>query len=313
MRARPIVAAVALALTSCGTRSAYEQSYLFASSNWAFRRRFPQADHLFNAFDYGHATLYETLITVPNPAQRLENQEFAFVTGQVLRHPPSVPLEEAAIGPRYVTLIPEVVAMFDWAHDLHRQLYDVWAQYGMLDTQRDAEVARLLAYYRSRKDLALSAQAKSMALMEAQPYSLAFRKQDPKFNGLLWSYHWLQMSMYDALMEGGAPLEEKARVDSTVARFFAMLENAPSRMPAAMPMSAEAAPLFSARYPEAANIFDNLHALHDVVSDILASDVVPRAKKREAILAAAAAYRDDTTATTSGASCEQLPEGRQRC
>ena len=131
---------------------------------------------------------------------------------------------------------------------------------------------------------------KSMSLMEAQPYSLAFRKQDPKFNGLLWSYHWLQMSMYDALMQGGAPLEEKARVDSTVARFFAMLESAPSPdLNIHGHPGRGAPPLFSARYPEAANIFDNLHALHDVVSDILASDIVPRAKKREAIPQAAAA------------------------
>jgi hypothetical protein len=46
-------------------------------------------------------------------------------------------------------------------------------------------------------------------------------------------------------------------------------------------------------------VFDNLHSLHDVVSDILASPVVPASRKRAVILAAAAAYRDDTTAVTS--------------
>ena len=288
-----IVAAAALALTSCSRRSAYEQSYLPGSANWAFRQRFPNADHLFNAFDYGHATVYETLITRRDAAQRLEGSDFDFITQHVLRHPPPVPLEEAAIGPRYIALIPEIGAMFEWAHVLHRQIYDVWAQQGRSDAQRDAAVARLLANYRLRSDLALSARPKSMALMEGQPYSLAFRKQDPKFNGLLWSYHWLQMSLYDALMQGGPALDTKARLDSSVATFFSMLENAPARMPVMMPMAAEAAPVFSARYPEAANIFDNLHALHDVVADILASDVVPQAKKREAILAAAAAYRND--------------------
>ena len=67
-------------------------------------------------------------------------------------------------------------------------------------------------------------------------------------------------------------------------------------MPTVMPMAAAVAPRFSERYPEAAIIFDNLHSLHDVVSDILASPVVPRNQKRAAILAAAASYRDDTTA-----------------
>jgi hypothetical protein len=54
-----------------------------------------------------------------------------------------------------------------------------------------------------------------------------------------------------------------------------------------------------ARSPQAAIIFDNLHSLHHVVSDILASNIIPRAGKRAAILAAAAAYRDDTTAVIS--------------
>jgi hypothetical protein len=138
-----------------------------------------------------------------------------------------------------------------------------------------------------------------MTLMEGQPYSLAFRKQDPRFNGLLWSYHWLQMALYDALIAGRTERQLQAKVDSTVDRFFAMLSNAPEHMPSGMPMSAGSAPLFSDRYPEAAIIFDNLHSLHDVVSDILVSDVVAKAAKRRAILAAAAAYRDDTTAVIS--------------
>jgi hypothetical protein len=40
---------------------------------------------------------------------------------------------------------------------------------------------------------------------------------------------------------------------------------------------------------------DRAHALHDVVSDILASPILPRQGKRAALLAAAAAYRDSTT------------------
>jgi hypothetical protein len=59
------------------------------------------------------------------------------------------------------------------------------------------------------------------------------------------------------------------------------------------------APKFAARYPEAAIVFDNLHALHDVVSDILASPAVASGRKRAALLAATAAYRDDTTAVIS--------------
>ena len=42
-----------------------------------------------------------------------------------------------------------------------------------------------------------------------------------------------------------------------------------------MPLTAELSPTFAARYPELANIFDNLHMLHDNISDILTSELVP--------------------------------------
>lgn len=66
-----------------------------------------------------------------------------------------------------------------------------------------------------------------------------------------------------------------------------------------MPMSPAIAPMFTERYPEASIIFDNLHSLHDVVSDILANPTVSRSEKRRVILAAAARYRDNTTSMTS--------------
>jgi ketosteroid isomerase-like protein len=60
-------------------------------------------------------------------------------------------------------------------------------------------------------------------------------------------------------------------------------------------MTSAIAPEFARRYPELAIIFDNLHSMHDVISDILASDKVPRDRKRAEILLAAVRYRDDTT------------------
>jgi hypothetical protein len=277
----------------------YEQSYLHGSYNWAFRRRFSRADRLLNAFDYGHAILYQTLITRDEAAARIDGPEFDLITTRILPNPPNVPLDEAAIGPDYAKLVPELLALFDWAHVFHRQLYDIWGAEGKTDASRDADVARALRYYRSRPDLALSVRPKSMALMEGQPYSRTFRRQDPKFNGLLWSYHWFQLALYDALMTGTTEREVRAGVDTVVAQFFGMIADAPSRMPPQMPMAPAVAPRFAARYPEAAIVFDNLHALHDVVADILASPEVGPARKREAILVAAAAYRDDTTAVTS--------------
>jgi hypothetical protein len=74
-----------------------------------------------------------------------------------------------------------------------------------------------------------------------------------------------------------------------------MLIDPPRSMPYVMPMTAAVAPAFTRRYPEAAAIFDNLHSMHDVISDVLANGNVPRSRKRAEILLAARRYRDDTT------------------
>jgi len=50
-----------------------------------------------------------------------------------------------------------------------------------------------------------------------------------------------------------------------------------------MPMMAETSPLFSAKYPYIANAFDNLHMLHDMVNDILASDWMSESQKQTQI------------------------------
>lgn len=293
-------AAVPISPLAAQWSTTYEQFYLQAPHNWTFRTNYQHADRLFNAFDYGHAILYETLWRFPDaPASRLEVDRYNDLTQKVLIRPPRVPLEESAIEPRYAQLAPEAKVMFDWAHLLHRQLYDVLADERLTWEQRDAEVARLVRYYRSRPDLAFSSKPKSMKLMQEQPYSLAFRKTYPKFNGLIWGYHWLQMGLYEPLMVGATRTEKQALVRATVARFFQMLNDVPRSLPHQMPMTVAVAPKFAARYPEASIIFDNLHSMHDVVSDILANPSVPRERKRAEIMLAARRYRDDTTEVMS--------------
>jgi hypothetical protein len=274
----------------------HEQFYLQAKHNWQFRERYQAADRMFNAFDFGHAILYETLWTKPGaPASELEQKWYDRLTQKILVEPPRIPLEEAAIEVGYVKLAPEAKAMFEWAHILHRQIYDVLSDPRLTDTQRDAEVALLVAYYKTRRDLAFSSRPKTMALMQEQPYSLAFRKSYPKFNGLIWAYHWLQVGLYEPLLVNGTTEAQQAGVRATVARFWQMLDSVPSRMPHVMPMTSAVAPRFAQRYAEAAIIFDNLHSMHDVISDILANPSVPRDRKRGEILVAARRFRDDTS------------------
>jgi hypothetical protein len=316
---RVLAASVALsALTWIGAPPAaqaqwsrtYEQFYLPGSFNWTFRREYAMADRLFNAFDYGHAILYERLYSDPSAAAtELETDEYDFITQKLLVSPPNLPLEEAAIEIDYARMAPEAKMMFDWAHLLHRQVYDVLASENMTQTQKDAKIAELVGYYKTRPDLAFSSVPKNMDLMEGQPYSLAFRQRYPKFNGLIWGYHWLQVGLYEPLMIGKTREERQAGVTAAVARFRQMLDSAPEHMPRVMPMTSAIAPTFAARYPEASIIFDNLHAMHDVVSDILTNnEKVPHDRKRAAILEAASRYRDPTSFTMSIAEWTSMGE-----
>ncbi|HEX6372440.1 MAG TPA: hypothetical protein VF006_26200 [Longimicrobium sp.] len=316
-RARAAIGAAALTLglgALAGPAQAqlsrqYEQFYMPATHNWVFRRNYLGADRLFNAFDYGHAILYEKLYTRPGaPAAELEEREYDFITRRLLVSPPRMPVEEGAIEVAYAKLAPEAKLMFEWAHILHRQMYDVLADERLSDAEKDAEVADLLAYYKSRPDLAFSSLPKSMELMEGQYYSTAFRDGWPKFNGLIWGYHWLQVGLYEPLLTGRNREERQTGIMATVARFRQMLENAPENLPRVMPMTAAVAPVFAARYPEAAIIFDNLHGMHDVISDILASPRVPREKKREEILRAAERYRDDTSFVMTEAEWREMAQ-----
>ncbi|MGH7710759.1 MAG: hypothetical protein ACREOG_05720 [Gemmatimonadaceae bacterium] len=299
----PIGAALAVTAGAAGPSTAqaqwstaYEQFYLPGKFNWQFRHNYPSADRLFNAFDFGHAILYETLWTnFDGSIRELEEGWYNRLTKEILVHPPRVPLEEAAIEVAYAKLVPEAKLMFDWAHLFHRQIYDVWADERIPPNEKDAKVAELLRYYKSRPDIAFSSKPKSMMLMQEQPYSLAFRKSYPKFNGLIWAYHWLQIGLYEPLVVGRTVDEKQAGVRAAVSRFWQMLQEPPRTMPYVMPMTAAVAPEFAKRYAEAAIIFDNLHSMHDVVSDILANPSVSRDQKRAEIMLAARRYRDDTS------------------
>ncbi len=304
-RCRMLLTGAALALTAGALgpstaqsqwSTAYEQFYLPGKYNWQFRHNYPAADRLFNAFDFGHAILYETLWTkFDRSIPELEERWYNRLTNEILVHPPRVPLEEAAIEIAYAKLAPEAKLMFDWAHLMHRQVYDVWADERIPLAEKDAKVAELVRYYKTRPDIAFSSRPKTMALMQEQQFSLALRKGYPKFNGLIWAYHWLQVGLYEPLVTGRNVDERQAGVRATVARFWQMLQDPPRTMPYVMPMTAAVAPKFAERYPEAAIIFDNLHSMHDVVSDILANPSVSRDRKRAEIMLAARRYRDDTS------------------
>jgi len=273
-----------------------EQFYYPGSFNWSFLSIYPEAARLFNAFDYGHAVLYERLYALPDSARLATalEREYRFLTADLLVRPPRFAVAEEVIEPTYAKLAWRAKLMFDWAHVLHRQIYDVYADERVPGTQKESLIERLTDYYQSRGDIAFVPVPKSMALMDEQYYSQVFRARFPKFNGLIWAYHWLQVGLYEPFIAGRTPDQRKAGVQAAVARFWQMLEDPPRSMPQVMPMTATVAPEFTRRHPRAAAIFDNLHMMHDIISDILAADTVPRDRKREVIYAVLAEFRDTT-------------------
>jgi hypothetical protein len=264
-----------------------EPMYPPGAFNWQFLARYPEAARLINAFDYGHAILYQKLWHNPgDPASRLERETFAYLTGELLRHPPRFGIPEEAVAPDYWRLTRRAALTFDWAHVLHRQIYDVYADERMTPAAKDSAVERLTDLYLAEHRLALTDKPKTMELMDGQPFSQVFRRGYPRFNGLIWAYHWLQIALYEPMLSARSAAERKTGIDAVVAHFWRMVEHPDSGFPGQMPMVPVIAPHFTAAHPRAAAIFDNLHMLHDIVSDILVSPVVAREAKGRTIEAA---------------------------
>ena len=272
-----------------------EQFYLPGSWNWHFLSEFPEAAKLFNAFDYGHAVLYEKLLTTKAEATaRALEVEYAYLTTDLLIRPPQFGIAEEAVMPQYAKLAWRAKQMFDWAHVLHRQIFDIYSDPRLSRTEQDSLIERATDYYLSRSEYAFLSVPKSMALMDDQYFSQSFRKAYPKFNGLIWAYHWLQVGLYEPFIDARTPSEAKSGIGLTLGRFWSMLESPPSRLPSVMPMASAIAPKFSAAHPRAAVIFDNLHMMHDIISDVLHNDVVPADRKRAVIYAALDEFQDPT-------------------
>jgi hypothetical protein len=160
---------------------------------------------------------------------------------------------------------------------------DVLASTKLTQEEKDKEIEALWKFYFESVPYAVTPLPMNMAYLDGQPYSGAFRTKYPKVNGLFWGYHWLQGDMYDMMYRKTLP-QQKAIYDVVGDRYHSVELYRTDRI--FMPMFAETSPRFSEKYPYIANAFDNLHMLHDMVNDILASDWIPEDKKEEQILRA---------------------------
>jgi len=232
-----------------------------------------------NAIAVGHAMAYEDLVT--GKSSDLETKTYERIN-RVLSNPPRFMPDESAISPTFTRKYGVLEQVFDWTHVFHAQTIDVLASTKLTQDQKESEIEALWKFYNS-KPYAISGLPMNMEWLDSQSYSMAFRHKYPKVNGLFWGYHWLQGAMYDALWKQ-SPQGQKMAAEVMGERYH-KIELKKTDRPF-MPMFAETSPVFAARFPEISNAFDNLHMLHDMVNDILATDSLSEKQKEEQILRA---------------------------
>ena len=117
--------------------------------------------------------------------------------------------------------------------------------------------------------------------MATNPMSVrgTFARTYPGLNGILWAYHWHHAAIYEALMES-TPEARERELERVIRTFTdSVLVNPPETMP----LTAEIAPRFSRMFPAAAQIFDNLHMMHDVANDVMVDARLSRIEKEAEI------------------------------
>ncbi len=274
-----VTATIALAVAACSHFEPRDKRFYYrALWNFALREDLAELDSEFNGVDFGHSNLYENLLLtggrdVPAIEERARKQTLAFIATQPRLNP-----NEEAIAPTYMKLAWRAQNTFDEAHALHRATYDIVVSD---EPEKDRALRNVLAYYQ-QSAYAITAKRLDHRRLDQFPYSGTFRTRFPLFNATIWSYHYLQVAVYDPLQAARDLAAKKQAVRPILVTYRRYLEQPPVEWPF-MPLTGELSPGFAARYPEIANIFDNLHMLHDNISDILASERVPtwEAKRAE--------------------------------
>ena len=256
--------------------------YPLPAEAYAFGRVYPEAQRLLYAFDYGHALVYEMLLQsrgqIEDP-EKFEKELLAKII-PILKNPPHVKVEESDIAPSYTYKFPLILSLFDWSHLLHQFVLDVLASSEDRGPAMVARVNELFAQYNMNKPVAITDECKTMMFMDGHYFSKAFRRNFPSFNLLIWSYHWFQIRLYEDLLKPTKP-QRDAAVAKTIQEFWELLSDLPDSADFdMMPETAKEAPTFARLFPRIPAAFDNNHMLHDIVSDLLASPMVPGNKLR---------------------------------
>ena len=268
-----IVVTAAIAVTVAGC-SQFEQRdkrfYYRALWNFALREQLKELDIEFTGVDFGQSNLYENLLLTGAKDVTAIDDKARKETLRFIATRPTLNPNEEAIAPNYMKLAWKAQNTFDEAHALHRATYDIYVS-DLKDKRKALE--KVLAFYQD-SDYAITTKRLDHRRLDMLPYSKTFRRKFPLFNATIWAYHYLQVVVYDALALASDLAAKQNAVEPILKTYHGYLEKPPVEW-TFMPMTGELSPNFATEYPEIANIFDNLHMMHDTLSDILSSDLFP--------------------------------------
>ena len=300
------ISAVARAMTCAGAffhvypdgAEAQARSYASAppsaSHDWEFRRVYREAAGLVAGGNLALNSLFSLMASRNGDDPRVIEALMPQMAARVLSNPPDLVPPRTAGGDRFARLAPQAAVMIDWGNQFGRQICDVWSDPRLTLAERDGRITSLVSAYRRRSDLAVSVFPKNIDVMDAQLYSLAFRRKFPVSNALLWGSQWLEAAIYEPLLGGATTDDRNTNIAAALRRFRQIMREPDDSAPRLIPLIPAVAPSFARRYPEAGAILDNLHMMSNVFADILASPEIPRSAKGKEILLAAGVFRSDT-------------------
>ena len=277
-----ILLCLGLSLPACESFEQRDKRFYYrAFWNFSLRDNLQELDRDFNGIDFGHSHLYEHLLLTGGTDIKAIEDYARRDTLRFIASRPALPPNEEAIAPTYMKLAWRAQNTFDEAHALHRSTYDIYVS-DLPPMEKDRAIQAVLAYYQD-SPYALTSQALDHPRLDRMPYSKIFRERFPLFNATIWAYHYLQIAVYDPLDAApNLPAKQEA-VTPILDTYHQYLEHPPVQW-TFMPLVAEYSPRFFEHYPAIAHIFDNLHMLHDTISDILVSEAFPTyAEKRKEI------------------------------
>ena len=280
---------LALAATACTQMEQRDKRFYYrALWNFALRENLKELDVEFNGVDFGHSNLYENLLwtgasDVPAIEEKARRETLQFISSRPVLNP-----NEEAIAPTYMRLAWKAQNTFDEAHALHRSTYDIYVS-DLSASDKDRAIRKVLAFYQDSA-YAITAKRLDHQRLDTLPYSKSFRRKFPLFNATIWAYHYLQVVVYDVLAAAPDLHSKQKAVEPILRTYHGYLDQPPVAW-TFMPMTGELSPKFASEYPEIANIFDNLHMMHDTISDILTTDLLPTwEEKRKEIYRITQAY-----------------------